>query len=285
MAPDVLMLIVSDARLTAEAVRVILHVALAGEGEQHVGNVELSILVGGGEKPIRKAIALAEHCGYLVAERGGRVGHKLTFVAPESRPPGSHSDSEKTPVGEGFYGKDSPGGVIPAPVEEVDDEEVPPCSSPMLDDRTEAAFDRFANQLSGCRGALRDYLSATVPTPTRRYSYVNTVVSWLDGADQSVWRLPDGSSLPATERPRLLAAALNEMAAGDERKMKRPVGDPGNLKTKINILLQQRSRTNERTDRKPRAGGGGDNSVGSSSGANKYARITIFPRDDAAGAA
>ena len=35
----------------------------------------------------------------------------------------------------------------------------------------------------------------------------------------------------------MLAAALNELAAGEESKMKRGVGDPANLRTKLNILL------------------------------------------------
>ena len=92
--------------------------------------------------------------------------------------------------------------------------------------------------LVGCRGSLRDYLAGSVPPP-RQYQYVQTLIGWLGGTDASVWKKPDGSSVAPEKRTALLAAALNELGASDETKYKRPVGDPANLKTKMNVILRQ----------------------------------------------
>lgn len=103
------------------------------------------------------------------------------------------------------------------------------------------AIDQHGEKFAGCRGSLRDYLVARVQ-PIRQRGFVQTLAGWIDGIDPSVWKhLPDGGSLEPEFRTQAIAAALNELAATDESKMKRPEGDPGNLKTKLGILIKQRS--------------------------------------------
>ncbi len=92
--------------------------------------------------------------------------------------------------------------------------------------------------LRGCRGSLRDYLAGSV-APPRQYQYVQTLIGWLGGTDAGAWKKPDGSGVAPEKRTELLAAALNELGASDETKYKRPVGDPANLRTKMNIILRQ----------------------------------------------
>ena len=79
-------------------------------------------------------------------------------------------------------------------------------------------------------------------SPARQYQYVQTLLGWRGGTDAGVWKTPDGSSIPLEKQTALLAAALNELGASDETKYKRPVGDPANLKTKMNVILRQAHR-------------------------------------------
>lgn len=108
-----------------------------------------------------------------------------------------------------------------------------------ISEKAEAAIIEYGDDLSGCRGALRDYLRASV-VPPRQYGYVQTIATWIAGTDRSVFQLSDGGQLPEVERAGYLAAAMNELMAGGETSMKQSVGHPGNLKTKLNILLKQR---------------------------------------------
>jgi len=122
-----------------------------------------------------------------------------------------------------------------------------------LDPKADEAIERHGEKLAGCRGALRDYLAQRVHPP-RQYAYVQKIAGWLDGLDPSVFRLPDGTTLPADGRTGLLADALNDLAASDERCMKRPAGDPANLRTKISVLLAQRCDPPGRRDEPADAG-------------------------------
>lgn len=68
--------VVTDARLTPDAVRIILHVALKGEGEHEIPFDEFSqLLEEAGEKRIRKALDRAERLGYLSRAPFGGRGH------------------------------------------------------------------------------------------------------------------------------------------------------------------------------------------------------------------
>lgn len=226
---------------------------------------------------IARHLRQLELAGYVERKKGGR-GRSPSFlwIAPQESGPKSIEPQEtgpKTP--------DSPAQVPTDPIEpqesgpipektdathvreqtvfEVEDEdgdEVPPSMGfpHDLHEKADAAIERYDEQLTGCRGALRDYLQSRVP-PARQYPYVQTIACWFDGS-QDIWRQSDGSRLPKEERPPMLALALNDLAASDELTMKRPVGDPANLRTKLNVLLQQRDRHERRN------GSSGDHSRG-----------------------
>jgi hypothetical protein len=89
---------VDDARLTPEALRVVLHVWKLGDGEHAVKGETLAILLGAGEKPIRAAITRAAHLGYIVHRRGGAAGHYLA-LAENPSPGGGIPDKESLPQG------------------------------------------------------------------------------------------------------------------------------------------------------------------------------------------
>lgn len=223
-----------DARLSDSARILGLHLSMLGEGEHEMSFDQLATLLHGSPQTETVGKHMRQLCIFGYAERtsaGGRGSPRYRWVAkisapkiigPEQSLPRKNSAQSPTVV-----------------VDEADVKQIPPIVPP-LDERTENALNQHGKKLEGCRGALRDYLRANVPTPTRRYAYVHTIATWLDGGDPNVWRLADGSGLPPPERPAMLAAALNELAAGDEAKMKRPAGDPANLRTKINVLLKQR---------------------------------------------
>lgn len=121
-------------------------------------------------------------------------------------------------------------------VVEGEEEVIPPnpLSGFSLDVRALQAISDAGDKLAGCRDALRDYLQARVPS-ARQYAYVQSVVSWLDNPGQ-VFQGPNGLAIPQPERVKMLAIALNEMAASDERSYKAPVGDVRNVRTKVGIL-------------------------------------------------
>lgn len=100
--------------------------------------------------------------------------------------------------------------------------------------------DRF----KGFRGTLTDYLQARVRTDRQPW-YVRTLQAWVNGTDQSVFRLENGDRVPDPEIPGMLASALNELLATGEKDslpkpMKWPDGDIRNLKTKLSVLCRQR---------------------------------------------
>ena len=239
--PEMTLLV--DARLSADARVLGLYIASKGEGAHEIGREELGDVLGNEVHPerVRRAVSQLERQHYLERRAGGR-GHADSFTlrivdnfkgTDFVEPNGNKDTRNEEPKPDRLRETSN----LNAIVVEGDDVEEPPIVP--LGPKAEQAMARYGDKLAGCRGALRDYLAHHLDADFRRYSYIQTVASWLDDAEPSVWRTPTGSWLPHAERPALLAAALNELAAGDERKMKRPVGDPGNLKTKINILIRQ----------------------------------------------
>lgn len=235
---------------------------------------------------VGRHVRMLEGCGWLDRRPGGR-GNADRFrldpardtplnIAPPSEPgpinnspplePGSKIDSPhsqggaKSPVGGDYRGGKKVEVVVEGRRE-------PPLTPPLdrsgasgggrdrggfgpIDPRADEVIVRLADRLNGCRGALTDYLEHRVPQ-ARQYGYVQSVVTWLDGGDPSVFRKPSGDRVPSDEVTGLLATAFNELLSTDEALMKRPVGDPGNLRTKISVLVQQRY-----ADRPPRTASG-----------------------------
>jgi hypothetical protein len=233
---DTELAILTDASLSTDARIVALVLLQRGDGWHEVSSDVACDMLSNEATPdrARRAIHQLERRGTLERRAGGR-GHADSFRIKVTENPQPKIKVTDFPQPKTVKVTDS---TQPKATVVEDDDEVRPPIVPLagLEPRTEAVV----ALLNGCRGAVRDYLIAHVPSAPRQYAYAQTVRSWMDDADPSVWRLPDGSSLPKPERAKALAAALNEMAAGEERKMKRPVGDPANLKTKLNINLKQR---------------------------------------------
>lgn len=270
--------VATDPRLTPDAVRVILYLATAGPigEEQDVKGEDLSIILHGGEKPIRAAIKRAEHCGYITNRFGGRAGHKLTLLpekendAPEGgnsemAPPREVIEKGITPPGEAINENHSPGGGNHAPSsrEKIDSSRPPPTPpGGILDEKAAAVIAETDALLAGCRGALTDYLEKRV-SPENQCSYVRTVTTWLDGMTFP-WGCAklNGMPLPPDERPAYIADALNELATneigpGGKQEYKYTPGDPRNLKTKLQILLNPYTRKSYGNDRSSGGGAGG----------------------------
>jgi hypothetical protein len=98
-------------------------------------------------------------------------------------------------------------------------------------------IDAADGTLDGCRGSLRDYLAERV-SPERQHAYVQRVVTALEGADEWMWKDRTGRTL-RDGRTAVLAAAFNELLAGDEigKHFPEPPGGYGNLRSKVRYLV------------------------------------------------
>lgn len=235
------LLLLQDQGLS-DAARVIgLRIAALGEGFHEIVATEFSKMVYGypNRETIARHLRQLELAGYVERRPGGR-GHADAFsFRSVVSPPSKNIDPvkneglndlgpRKTDVLKSLVGGEDEGGIEP-PI------------SPLRGSLSEKAEKLIGErpQLTGCRGSLRDYLAARVPQ-SRQYAYVQTILGWLDDIHPGIWLLPTGGRLEKPERTRMLAAALNDLAASDESKLKRPVGDVGNLQTKINVLIRKR---------------------------------------------
>jgi hypothetical protein len=228
--------LLTDSSLSTDARIVALALLARGEGWHELSREEVCDLLSAeaGRDRAQRAVGQLARRGIVDKRAGGR-GHADVYRIKE---PSNPAPKVK-----------EPDQAVPKPVKEPD-QAVPkrtavgggddgtPLNPPVgLDERTEQAIEEHEDKLRGCRGALRDYLLVSVPTPARRYAYVRSIATWMNGGDPNIWRREDGSQLPEDRRAGLLASALNELAAGEEAKMKRPLGDPANLRTKISILI------------------------------------------------
>lgn len=218
--------IVTDPKLTSDAVRLVLFVRGLGPGEHEIDANELQALVRcRGMKPVRTARDMAVARGYLRI-RPSSKGHPTAYqyihtaatvgCSPETTQPGL-GGLQSTPK--------------PPVVVEVDDV-VPPMVPlyPIAPD-AETAIERHADVLTGCRDSLRDYLRRRV-APPRQSSYVHDIAGKINGLGFQ-WH-----GTPLAERSKMVSAALNELAATEEStEYKYPPGDPRNLRTKLSILV------------------------------------------------
>ncbi|WP_373054314.1 hypothetical protein [Thioalkalivibrio sp.] len=246
--------VVSNAHLTPDAVRVILHYACRGPGPHPYDFDELKeLLEEGGPKRIAAALKRAERYGYLVRKRGGR-GHTDAFHAT-LRPSDAAGVTDRPAEMEGLKNRPArTDGLItdrPAESEGVSDRSsdadglngashvselgesrrgegdgrrevggTPSVVSPTaLDPNAAEAIDQHDELLAGCRGALRDYLVQRVP-PDRQYGYVQSLATWLNGYGFN-WQRSDGTGIPPPERTGLVAAALNQLLQHGEQQTAR----------------------------------------------------------------
>lgn len=204
----------------------------------------------------QRALAQLERRGWAERRPGGR-GHsdcfrfsgrktrQLSATLPEiqAAESGTYPDSSResrqvsTDSSRDIRQLNDPGGGYRGGREENEGggEQHPP--TPHLESAAIEAMSRHGEVLAGCRGSLRDYLLSRV-SPGSQSAYVHAVVCYLND-QQPVFRYPDGSRIPTELRRGLLATALNELGAQDEQRMKSPVGDVRNLKTKIDIVIRQ----------------------------------------------
>ena len=227
MDPEHIAAIVADPRLTPDAVRLILYVALRGDGEHEIESETLRILLRcSGQGPVRTAVKRASHAGYLSWRQGGRShANRYRYLAPEAEL------CTHTAASNARYA---------SPVEEEGGEDSP-LKPRRLAPEAKEAIEALADQLNGCEGALQDYLGARVD-PDRQCPYVRTVASWLADPDTH-FRLRNGEVVPPPKRTKVLAEAIHELHATDERERKYKTGDPANLKTKLRVVLDQRGQS------------------------------------------
>lgn len=240
-----------DSRLTDQARIMGLYFSERAVGEPaEVSHDELATVLhdAPGEETIRRHLRFLVLFGYVEKSAGGR-GHsdKYLWIDPELcgsksiDPDICGSKAVKTHTHKGLKGT----VVVGSSKEEVVEEETRAREESLdvenLETRALRALGNHGDLLRGCRGALSDYLLLRVAR-ARQYAYVQSIAGWMNGLDPTVWKLPDGSQLEAGDRPGMLAVALNELLAADEGAMKRPRGDPGNLRTKLQVLLRKRGR-------------------------------------------
>lgn len=150
----------------------------------------------------------------------------------------------------------------------------PPVVPPVVEDAETA----IANNeiLAGCRGAMRDYLRQRVPQH-RQVGFVWSAVGWLN-SNGFAWLNDEGTLTPPDVRPGLLANALNQLLASDEKGYKAPVGDPRNLLQKLRIICGQHGiERKSNGHREPASGAGtgrgGNGGTPAAAGAGKGGRI------------
>lgn len=248
MRPDQLALL-QDARLSDSARVLGLHVSTWELGRAHrVGNQELAGLLHGipNEDTVGRHLRQLEVLGYVARTRGGN-GTPGTLRWTENGSTGNNhprkitDDSNSHPrnfEGDTPITRENSSVIRDSSSRKEKVVVTPSISPPELHPDAEKAIAGYNGQLEGFRGALRDYLTARVPTD-RQSALVHTLASWRNGMDRSVFAKGDGGQMPEKDQPRLLASALNELAASEESGMKFPAGDVRNLKTKVRILVQQ----------------------------------------------
>lgn len=227
MTPDQIGRIVNDARLSPEAARLVLHVGLRGEGEQEIEPVELRILLRvNSDTPVYRARDIAVKHGYLKWRKGG-PGHSTRYEFAE---PTVYSREDCSP-------QQSTLGKTVDPQKVVDREIAlsPIVPLPVLTPEADARIEEYGTLLVGCRGSIRDYLREVVPH-NRQRAWVDDICGKLNGNGFS-WQ-----GIPRVEWAGMVAAAVNELRASGEKEMKWPAGDPRNMRTKLNILIQDRTR-------------------------------------------
>lgn len=262
MTPSQIRLL-ADARLS-DAARVLgLHLSLLGEGDHELAHDALAALLHGtpnGDTVGRHMRQLIVH-GYVKrTSKGGSGSPRYEWSAREnsrgeaSLPAKIHG--EKPPIDD-----------------EDDDVSTPIVPLLVISPEADQAMEKHAGVLTGCRGALRDYLRRRVPRE-RQPAYIHDLAGKLGGLGFN-WRNSDGRPIPKAEWSGLLAAAINELAATDEASEYRyKPGDPRNLRTKLGILVGQwgRERKATGTDGKPRS-----NRSGQASDTQEYRPTNVTP--------
>lgn len=228
------------------------------------------LLTQAGRERVQRALRQAELSGWIDRRPGGR-GHSDTFefrdrqsrpvknTDRQSRQLSTDRDRQSRQLnGIGDGGAAAYEGVGGVAGDEIDAVAVDGgAHARAVTEHARRAMEQHGEKLSGFRSALEDYLADHVP-PEKQRAYVHTVACWVDDP-AAAFKRPDGTTVANhAEQAAILAEALNELAAGDEGRMKWPTGDVRNLKTKVGVIIQQRTdphhRSRGRAARHPKAG-------------------------------
>lgn len=276
-----------DARLSADARVIGLLILELGEGDHEISHDQFRMVLRNGpsDETIRRQLRSLESTGWIRTSPGGR-GHanryrplaahecgsneafrRALYASAESftPTPGVGLNLDKPTPGVGLNGQR--GGTIGGgEVGRENAGSTPPVAPPdrTVDSEAEALIDQHADVLTGCRGALRDYLASRVPAgASRQRGYVATLVTWIQGSTvDGMWRRTDGSKVKPPERAAVLARALNELLASEEGKRAHDVGDPRNLENKITGILRDEAKRASTAHGRGRAGPGKTSSKG-----------------------
>lgn len=234
MTPALVQQVVCDARLTSDAVRLVLYVAAKGPGRHEIPFEELAIVLGKqSDKPVRATANLARHCGYLNWGKGGG-GHPNWYECVSL---GATSESEEISVGEisesDSVSEKSPsltvsvgeisesdtanggtiGGILVNPTSSVEEPSTTTTTTQTHAEDREAAVEEMR--------ADANRIVATIEKGPRRTAFIAEVRGLIQGDDYSAWRDDrTGSQIPWPDRPRLLRLAMDMVAAGKMRDVR-----------------------------------------------------------------
>jgi hypothetical protein len=235
ISADELLRAATDPRLSPDAYRMFVVIASRGDDWHEIEADEFRVLLDcKSDNPVYRARERLVRLGLIEWKQGGRhhanqYRYLAQVVEVNAIPRSGGGGKAPVVVGEG---------------EDTTNPLSPPVRFP-LHVKAMQAISVSSGKLEGCRGALVDYLQSRVASD-RQYAYVQSVVSWIDNPNQ-VFQTGDGTPVPPPERVKLLAVALNEMAASDESKYHAPVGDVRNVRSKLSALAKA-------MDRKPPTG-------------------------------
>jgi hypothetical protein len=242
-----------DERLQGDTPKVGLLISLAGAAGLTYPDLE-GFLPNASRDRLRHAVQLLERTKWILREAGGRGhGDRFTFLASEESAPYTgfrlaifDNLSDRMPesgtlraLSVGKPGTLKPPSStppsLPPPVPDARARER--VEKPSVGDEVKATVHKSDELLAGCRDSLLDYLTVRVD-PRYQGAYVQRVVTSLQGADEWMWKDRTGRTL-TDGRTKVLAAAFNELASGDEvgQHFPEPPGGFGNLRSKVRYLV------------------------------------------------
>lgn len=296
--------LLADARIPSDARIMAMLILELGDGWHEISHEQFGALLDGpSDETIRRHLRKLEHAGWIESKKNtGRRAPQYRFrsrseagafggfrdallaALPEAL---AHTHEGQKPLphtheGETHGSAPHPRGaeaVCPTPTRGREPPSSSSCIPPppppptrarareaehLLSIEAERAIEKSGDVLNGCRDSLRDYLRMRVE-PGLQYGYVQRVVTSLEGgADEWIWRDKYSGQTLREGRTAILAAAFNELAAGDETGpyFPDPPGGWGNLRSKVRYLVGARFGAERDAKRKEKRDGDGAGATG-----------------------